>query len=238
MTDDLVLLDRARPGHVPFDYYHLSETFSPEYGSSLREAFPATGFTKVSSGDPRKTYSMWVRQLHPAPPEPQDDLPAPWRAFLAEVTGPSYRRRLAELTGLPLDSCQVEVNLWKYPPDCWLDPHVDKENKLVTHVLYFNEPWPVTWGGNLLILGSDATDDVVRRVPPLHNTSVLLVRGENSWHAVESAGPENPGAVRLSAQVIFSRADGPDRTPPTAVASERETPFHRAETPVDEARNG
>jgi hypothetical protein len=235
MTDDLIQLARARAEDDPFGYHHIHETFSPEDAARLRETFPQRGFTKVSSDDPRKTYTMWVRRLRPVPDEPQDDdLPAPWRTFLTEVTGPSYRRRLSQLTGLDLEPCRVEVNLWKYPSDCWLDPHVDKEEKLVTHVLYFNEPWPVEWGGNLLILGSDSVDDVARRIPPLHNSSVLLVRRDNSWHAVESGGPRNPGAVRLSAQVIFNRADGVPGAP-SAVAAGAENPFHVTEPAMEGA---
>ncbi|MFJ9623203.1 2OG-Fe(II) oxygenase [Streptomyces sp. NPDC101181] len=205
MTDHLVLLDRAQAEYAPFPYHHLPETFSEADAERLRETFPVSSFTKVSGDDPDKTYAMWTRRLHPAPDVPDDELAAPWRAFVREVTGPDYRAGLAALTGLPLESCPVEVNLWRYPPDCWLDPHVDKPGKIVTHVFYFNDPWPETWGGNLLLLGSQAPQDVARRITPLHNASVVLVRGETSWHAVESALPGNPGAVRLSAQVIFHR---------------------------------
>ncbi|MFE7277014.1 2OG-Fe(II) oxygenase [Streptomyces sp. NPDC057623] len=207
MTDDPVLLGLAQAEHTPFPYHHLPETFPEDTAARLRATFPDTGFTKVSGHDPDKTYTMWTRPLHPAPEAPGEELPAPWRAFVREVTGPGYRAGLAALTGLPVESCPVEVNLWRYPPDCWLDPHVDKPGKLVTHVFYFNEPWPETWGGNLLLLGSQDPRDVVRRIPPLHNSSVVLVRGDSSWHAVESALPGNPGAVRLSAQVIFHRPE-------------------------------
>ncbi|MFJ9378731.1 2OG-Fe(II) oxygenase family protein [Streptomyces sp. NPDC101455] len=207
MTDHPVLLARARAEQDPFPHHHLSETFTSHHAERLRETFPTTGFRRVIGHDPDKTYTMWTRPLHPAPDRPADQLPAPWGTFVREVTGPVYRREMAGVTGLDLDACRIEVNLWRYPPDCWLDPHVDKETKLVTQVFYFNEPWPVVWGGNLLLLGSQDPDDVVRRIPPLHNSSVVLVRGEGSWHAVESALPENPGAMRLSAQVIFHRAD-------------------------------
>ncbi|WP_371500519.1 2OG-Fe(II) oxygenase [Kitasatospora sp. NBC_00374] len=237
MTSPSVRLSRARAVHDPFDYYHLDATFPPDRAERLRQTFPDTGFTKVSSADPHKTYTMWARVLHPASPpadggaRPDDDLPAPWRAFLAEVTGADYRARLAELTGIDLASCPVEVNLWRYPHDCWLDPHVDKESKLVTHVFYFNRPWPAQWGGNLLVLGSGSADDVVHRVAPADNTSVVLVRSEKSWHAVEKADPRNPGAARLSAQVIFHRPAEPESTEPES--TERE---FRAAEPAMAAR--
>ncbi|MFM9449319.1 2OG-Fe(II) oxygenase [Streptomyces acidiscabies] len=204
LADDPVLLAGARSETVPFPYHHLPETFPAEAAARLRETFPKDGFTKVTGHDPDKTYTMWTRPLHP---EPAGELPQPWQGFVREVTGARYRAGLAALTGMPVESCPVEVNLWRYPPDCWLDPHVDKPGKLVTHVFYFNEPWSESWGGNLLLLGSRDVHDVVRRVAPLHNSSVVLVRGETSWHAVENARPQNPGAVRLSAQVIFHRPE-------------------------------
>ncbi|AUG78264.1 2OG-Fe(II) oxygenase superfamily protein [Kitasatospora sp. MMS16-BH015] len=214
LTTPSVRLARARAVREPFDYYHLDETFEPAQAERLRASFPEAGFTKVSSADPQKTYTMWTRVLHPADESEATELPEPWREFLAEVTGPAYRAQLSELTGIDLAESPVEVNLWRYPHDCWLDPHVDKESKLVTQVFYFNRPWPEEWGGNLLLLGSGAVTDVARRVAPADNTSVVLVRSGNSWHAVEKAGPANPGAARLSAQVIFLRPGGFHPTEP------------------------
>src|SRR5947209_4695305 len=129
MTSPSVRLSRARAVREPFDYYHLDETFPPEQAELLRASFPETGFTRVSSADPQKTYTMWTRVLHPAAqpggPQPDsaelpgsDELPQVWGEFLAEVTGPDYRARLAELTGIDLAGSPVEVNLWRYPHDC------------------------------------------------------------------------------------------------------------------------
>ncbi|MEW9518214.1 2OG-Fe(II) oxygenase [Streptomyces tubercidicus] len=207
MSAPLVSFDRTTAEDAPFRWYHVHDTFAPAEARALRDTFPRDGLRMVTRTGTDKSYAMYHRRLHPV-----DDgeagaagLAGPWRRLVAEVTGPAYRAAVAGLTGLPVGDAPVEVNVWRYGGSCWLDPHVDKPEKLVTHVLYFNEAWPTGRGGDLLLLGSSSGDDVVRRVAPVANTGVLLVRGEESWHAVERVREEAGGPERLSAQVVFRR---------------------------------
>ncbi|MFF0447660.1 2OG-Fe(II) oxygenase family protein [Streptomyces sp. NPDC004609] len=204
MSTSMVSLDRTTVEDDPFRWYHVTDTFRPEEAAALRETFPSEGFRMVTRTGMDKSYAMHHRLLHPLDgTDGVTSLPGPWRDFVAEVTAPGYREAVAALTGLPLDEAHVEVNLWRYGRSCWLDPHVDKPEKLVTHVLYFNASWPEDRGGDLLLLGSSSVDDVVRRVVPAANTGVLLVRGDQSWHAVDRVRDCESGLERLSAQVVF-----------------------------------
>ncbi|MFI6284811.1 2OG-Fe(II) oxygenase [Streptomyces sp. NPDC051018] len=210
MNTPMVSLDGTTVEDDPFRWYHVIDTFRPGDVAALRETFPGDGFRMVTRTGMDKSYAMHHRLLHPLGADGDGDgddgaapLPGPWRDFVAEVTAPGYREAVAALTGLPLEDAHVEVNLWRYGRSCWLDPHVDKPEKLVTHVLYFNESWPEDRGGDLLLLGSSSVDDVVRRVVPAANTGVLLVRGDKSWHAVDRVRDCDPGLERLSAQVVF-----------------------------------
>ncbi|MGW2026500.1 2OG-Fe(II) oxygenase [Streptomyces decoyicus] len=207
MSTPLVSFDRTTAEDDPFRWYHVQDTFAPADARALRETFPRDGLRMVTRTGMAKSYAMYHRQLHPVDDGQTDiaGLAAPWRRLVAEVTGQAYRAAVAGLTGLPVGDAPVEVNVWRYGASCWLDPHVDKPEKLVTHVLYFNEAWPAGRGGDLLLLGSSSGDDVVRRVAPVANTGVLLVRGEDSWHAVERVCDEAGGLERLSAQVVFHR---------------------------------
>ncbi|MFI5520054.1 2OG-Fe(II) oxygenase [Streptomyces platensis] len=205
MSTPLVSFDRTTAEDDPFRWYHVRDTFTPGDAKALCETFPRDGFRMVTRTGRDKSYTMYHRQLHPVEGGEAGaaGLAEIWRRLVAEVTGPAYRAAVAELTGLPVGDAPVEVNVWRYGASCWLDPHVDKPEKLVTHVLYFNEAWPQGHGGDLLLLGSPSGDDVVRRVAPLANTGVLLARGENSWHAVERVRDGAGGLERLSAQVVF-----------------------------------
>ncbi|MEU8786253.1 2OG-Fe(II) oxygenase [Streptomyces sp. NPDC048637] len=207
MSTPLVSFDRTTAEDAPFRWYHVQDMFAPADAKALRETFPRDGFRMVTRTGLDKSYAMYHRQLHPVEDGEAGvaGLAGPWRRLVSEVTGPAYRAAVAELTGLPVGDAPVEVNAWRYAASCWLDPHVDKPEKLVTHVLYFNEAWPAGRGGDLLLLASSSGDDVARRVPPHANTGVLLVRGEDSWHAVERVRDRAGGLERLSAQVVFHR---------------------------------
>ncbi|MFJ8962753.1 2OG-Fe(II) oxygenase [Lentzea sp. NPDC102401] len=199
MTADLVRFTSAARREDPFPWYHVTETLAPEWAELLLKTFPEDGFTKVGRAGGEKSYTMRVRRLHPAA---TGDLPQPWDEFLGHVVGTAYRENVERLTGLSLEGLRIEVNLWRYDQESWLDPHVDKQNKVVTQVFYFNRDWPSDGGGDLLLLGSSSVGDVRERVAPELGSSVILVRGENSWHAVAKGGRAG-GGERLSAQVVF-----------------------------------
>lgn len=91
---------------------------------------------------------------------------------------------MSRLTGMDLRHTALEVNLFHYGPGCWLGPHVDLKDKLVTHVFYFNGEWDMADGGCLTILRSAEGGDEVARVAPLVGNSAVLVRSAASWHAV------------------------------------------------------
>ncbi|WP_447801677.1 2OG-Fe(II) oxygenase [Pseudomonas kilonensis] len=57
-------------------------------------------------------------------------------------------------------------------------------DKLVTHILYFNESWDRNDGGCLNILHRNDPTAVAAEIEPLVGNSAILVRSDNSWHAV------------------------------------------------------
>jgi Rps23 Pro-64 3,4-dihydroxylase Tpa1-like proline 4-hydroxylase len=100
----------------------------------------------------------------------------------------------------------IEVNAYHYDPGDRLGPHVDLDAKLVTHILYFNEPWNDQWGGELAVLGSEDPSDVHALVAPRLGASALVVRSERSWHAVR---PVTGEVRRRSVTVTFYRPGSP-----------------------------
>ncbi|WP_432421292.1 2OG-Fe(II) oxygenase [Mesorhizobium huakuii] len=93
-----------------------------------------------------------------------------------------------------------------YSEGCWIGPHLDRPDKRLTQIVYLQHPQDRLVGGDLLILGSDKMDDVVRSVPPRPNMSVVLLPSSQSWHAVsmlESAS----NAPRRCVLVHFSEVN-------------------------------
>jgi len=74
----------------------------------------------------------------------------------------------------------------------------------MTHVFYFNEVWHESDGGCLTILSAGDMAQVVKIIPPLVGNSVVVLRSENSWHAV-SRVREKCRSSRRSMTVTFYR---------------------------------
>jgi Rps23 Pro-64 3,4-dihydroxylase Tpa1-like proline 4-hydroxylase len=106
------------------------------------------------------------------------------------------------LTGHDLSEAPIEVNVFHYGPGSWMGPHKDLEDKIVTHVLYFNAEWDAKSGGCLTILRSSDMSDVKAEIPPVVGNSAVLVRPDDSWHAV-SRVVDGSETSRRSVTVTF-----------------------------------
>ena len=63
--------------------------------------------------------------------------------------------------------------------------HTDSETKLVTVLIYFNEPWEAK-GGRLRLLRSPTDlNDMIGEVPPEAGTMIAFRRSDKSYHGHE-----------------------------------------------------
>jgi hypothetical protein len=60
--------------------------------------------------------------------------------------------------------------------------HVDSKDKVLTALLYLNEPWQAEGGRLRLLRSADDLDDMVAEVPPECGTLVVFRRSEHSYH--------------------------------------------------------
>lgn len=118
------------------------------------------------------------------------DLDETWLTLVRDILSNDYRKALSELCGLDLMSAPMEANIFHYSPGNWMGPHVDLKTKIVTHVFYFNETWEDSQGGCLSILSSNSYQDVKKKISPVTGNSVLIVRSNHSWHAVDPVSTE------------------------------------------------
>jgi hypothetical protein len=114
-----------------------------------------------------------------------------WQSLAREFLSRDYREAMSKLTCFDLSGAPLEVNVFHYPPGGSHGPHPDHRDKIVTHVLYFNESWHVDDGGCLQILRSSDPSDVAGVVLPQVGNSAVLVRSDNSWHAVSRVAKES-----------------------------------------------
>jgi SM-20-related protein len=201
----LDLIRNAELARRPWPHCILTGAITdPATLDQMVASFPDQGFQMARERDPDaegKTYEVAVRNDLTG-----TDLDPVWQPFIAQLQSEDYRRAVGHLGGVTLQDSQCVVAFYRYPPQTWLGPHRDNRYKILTHVFYFNAAWPAAAGGDLLILDSPDPGNVQHRVSPTTGTSVVIVRGENSWHAVEKVSDEIT-QTRLSVSVVFYTAD-------------------------------
>ena len=209
----------------PYRWARIDGLFSPTDAKDLATTYPHDHFKRLSAHGGEKDYDYEARSLirmgADAPSFPTE-MSAAWRSFAEDLLSPAYRNAMSLLTGCDLSDSPLEVNVFHYGPGASLGAHPDLADKIITHVFYFNESWNPKDGGCLSILRSSDARDIVAEVPPLVGTSAVIVRSDNSWHAV--APVVNGSQVsRRSVTVTFYRPGSVSSMWPPDDA----TPLHR-----------
>lgn len=226
---DLTRLNQQPLHKQPFHWGQINGLYSAEDAAALASTYPHDAFKRVYGYGGEKDYEYQARQLvemgtgrivH------EQGLSPAWRQLAQELIAPAYRLALSTLTDIDLRAAPMEVNVFHYGPKACLGPHPDLSDKLVTHILYFNESWNIEDGGCLNILRSANPQDVVAVIPPLVGNSAVLVRADDSWHCVSHVVDDCP-ASRRSMTVTFYRPGSLSSMWPAG----DQTPLHNYEAP-------
>jgi len=206
----VIELNRLTPQAVSLDPYRwafVDGLFSANDCAELVKTFPRDHFKTVEGYDGEKGYYYESRSLISmganAPTHCQS-LSSAWKNLAEDLLSVEYRESMSRLSGVDLRELSIEANVFHYGRSAWLGPHVDLPDKLVTHILYFNDAWDPEDGGCLTILRSRDMDSPVKIVPPIVGNSVVIVRADNSWHAV-SRVRERCRSSRRSVALTFYR---------------------------------
>ena len=183
---DISQISRHKLETQPYGWAEIGDLFSSEDAAALAASFPRDHFKTILyygerdyEYDGRSLIAMGADTVS----YPQE-LSEAWFALARDLLSQDYRGALSQLTGCDLTAAPMEVNVFHYGPGANLGPHSDLEDKIATHILYFNESWNRQDGGCLNILGSADPADVAAEVDPIVGNSAVVVRSENSWHAV------------------------------------------------------
>ncbi|MEH2292200.1 2OG-Fe(II) oxygenase [Nostoc sp.] len=127
-----------------------------------------------------------------------------WRQLIEGLWTDSYRAAIAEMSGLELKDCVMDIGFRRYHLGHLHHPHTDEPNKVLTHLLFFNQQWSGEWGGCLRILKDSQPESAFQDILPLSDSSVAIVRSDNSWHMVTPlTSPVSES--RLGLRVAFFR---------------------------------
>jgi SM-20-related protein len=184
---DLSRIARHRLETEPYRWAAIDGLFSTHDAAALASTFPRDHFKRLADYAGEKDFEYEARALigmGERTVSRAEELSPAWRAVAEDFLSTGYRDAMSALTGFDLSEAPLEVNVFHYPPGGSLGAHPDLSDKIVTHVLYFNEAWNDADGGCLTVLRSADAKDVVRVISPVVGNSAVLVRSDDSWHAV------------------------------------------------------
>lgn len=171
----------------PYRWARIDRLFQPADAARLAQTFPTDHYKVVRGYGGEKDYEYEARALIAMGADTiahASRLSDEWRRLAEDFLSPEYRSALSALTGCDLSAAPLEVNVFHYGPGASLGAHSDLPDKVVTHVLYFNEEWDPRNGGCLTILRAKDERAVAAEIPPVAGSSAVLVRSDDSWHAV------------------------------------------------------
>jgi len=203
-------IDRIRTAELnaqPYAWAQIDRLFAAQDAEALALSFPRDHFKTVKGYGGEKDYEYEARALKPMGSDAiahAEHLSEAWQALARDLGSPAYRAALSHLTGRDLGNAPMEVNVFHYGPGASLGAHPDLGDKVVTHILYFNATWERADGGCLNILRSKDINAVSAVIEPRVGNSAVLVRSDDSWHAV-SPVVEGCSHSRRSMTVTFYR---------------------------------
>ena len=216
----------------PYLWAEVDNLFSPEDAEALAGSYPFDHYKLVSGYGGEKDYEYHARELigmgaetisHP------EDLSKPWQDLARDFLSSAYREALSTLTGCDLTTAPLEVNVFHYGPRALLGPHCDLPDKVVTHILYFNSSWNREDGGCLSVLRSSDPMDRAAEIVPIVGNSAVLVRSNNSWHAVSRVVDSCSSSRRSLTATFYHPGSVSTMWPPGDT-----TPLHRYDRPARE----
>ena len=229
---ELTRIEQATLAMDPYEWAFVNGLFAPADAEALATTYPRDHFKTIKGHDGEKDYKYEARSLiamGASVPSFVEGLSPAWQQLARALLSRGYRAAMTKLTGCNLMGVAIEVNVFHYTPGSWLGPHLDLKDKLVTHVLYFNQRWNEADGGCLTILRSADMADVVTAVLPIVGKSSVLVRSDRSWHAV-SRVVDGCRRSRRSMTVTFYRPGALSTMWPAGDT----TPLHNYDLPDDE----
>ena len=224
----MIDLDRIRKGKLedePYRWAAVDRLFSRSDADRLARTFPSDHYKLVSGYGGEKDYEYEARELiamGAGEVSHASDLSDEWRSLAEDFLSHEYRQGLSELTGCDLSAAPLEVNVFHYGPGASLGAHSDLPDKVVTHVLYFNESWDPKNGGCLSILSAKDSAALVAEIPPIVGSSAVLVRSDNSWHAVSPVVNDSRTSRRSLTATFYRPGSVSSMWPPGEVPALRD----------------
>ncbi len=153
-----------------------------------------------------KSYSMDFLALVVADQETDavSALPSAWQDLCKALAHPNFRAALSRQTGIDVTGDRAEIGAYLHRSGDSVSVHCDKQHKSLSCILYLNEEWHDTDGGDFLLFATDDLDRPVQRITPTAGRLIVFAPVEDSWHAVSPITATR--YVRQTLQIEFTPA--------------------------------
>lgn len=161
---DLEAVKNAPVAREPFSYFLAERVLDADSLAAIRADFP----TITSSG------------IHPVE---QVAGGAAFDKLVAELRSPEFEATIGEKFGVDLSGkpLMITVRGRAHKRDGRI--HTDSVDKLITGLLYLNDPnWSAPTGRLRLLRNGTDLEDYLAEVPPNGGTLVMFKRSDKSWH--------------------------------------------------------
>lgn len=160
---DLEAVRRAPVAHAPFDYFTATGVLSADALAGINKDFPDLPGPGVYP----------LKDIHYG--QAFEDL-------IGDIKSSDFEDLIGEKIGVDLSDKPLMITVRGFCQRKDGRIHTDSKDKVVTCLLYLNEPWAQSGGRLRLLRGPDDMEDVIAEVPPDGGTLVVFKRSDNSWH--------------------------------------------------------
>lgn len=160
---NLDLIRQAPVRHEPFPFFVVGGAINGGNADKAAEAFPR--IDRPGAIDVEET-----------------QFGEPFAALLDDLRGDAFRKLIAEKFGVDLDGRDIAINVRGQTRLTDGNIHTDTPSKLVTVLLYFNEPGRADGTGLRILKNGKDLDDYVEEIPPTLGTMVAFKVTPNCWH--------------------------------------------------------
>jgi SM-20-related protein len=159
-------LNRIRDAIVrwsPYPYFVVAGALLADAGIDVAEAFPAISRPGA--------IAIAETQYKPA-----------FGELLKELQGEPFRKLISEKLKVDLTGLPTVINVRGLSRDTDGNIHTDTPSKLVTVLMYFNEPGEADESGLRILRNGRNLEDFVEEVPPLLGSMVVFKVTGDCWH--------------------------------------------------------
>ncbi len=157
--------------HEPFDFLILKDFVRPEQAAAIGRDYPSI--------DKPGSFTL-------------DDVTVTGAVagLIDELNGPAFRAAIERKFGLDLSASPT---MFTVRGVCGADDgqiHTDSKTKIITVLLYLNQPWAPDGGRLRLLRNGEDLEAVAAEAPPDFGSLLVFRRSETSWHGHRPfAGP-------------------------------------------------